>query len=90
MAEWVCVCRFDEIPTGRGRPCEASGLRIAVFRVRGFGRRPVRSLPPRGGLARPGLGRGRRGSLPLASLEIQAQGRPLHDHARKRACTGSR
>jgi NAD(P)H-dependent nitrite reductase small subunit len=33
MAEWVRVCRVDEIPHGRGRTCETSGLRIAVFRV---------------------------------------------------------
>jgi NAD(P)H-dependent nitrite reductase small subunit len=32
MAEWVPVCRHDEIPAGRGRTCEVLGLRLAVFR----------------------------------------------------------
>jgi nitrite reductase (NADH) small subunit len=32
MADWVAVCRYDEIPTGRGRICEVVGLRLAVFR----------------------------------------------------------
>lgn len=31
MAQWVSVCRFDEIPAERGRACEAAGLRVAVF-----------------------------------------------------------
>jgi nitrite reductase (NADH) small subunit len=33
MAEWLAVCRLDEIPDGRGRSLEAAGLRIAVLRV---------------------------------------------------------
>ena len=32
MAEWVSVCRLDEIQPGRGRMCEAAGLWIALFR----------------------------------------------------------
>jgi NAD(P)H-dependent nitrite reductase small subunit len=31
MAQWVSVCRFDEIGERRGRACEAAGLRIALF-----------------------------------------------------------
>ncbi len=31
MAEWVSVGRIDEIPPGRGRTYEASGLRVALF-----------------------------------------------------------
>ncbi len=33
MAEWVSVCRFVEIPEGRGRTFEVSGLSLAVFRI---------------------------------------------------------
>jgi nitrite reductase [NAD(P)H] small subunit len=33
MADWVLVCRYDEIPAGRGRTCEVLGLRLAVFRA---------------------------------------------------------
>ena len=33
MADWVSVCRTDEIPEGRGRACEIEGLRIAIFRA---------------------------------------------------------
>ena len=32
MAEWVPVCRLDEIEEGRGVSREAAGLRVAVFR----------------------------------------------------------
>jgi nitrite reductase/ring-hydroxylating ferredoxin subunit len=32
MAEWVAVCRVDEIHEGRGVAREADGLRVAVFR----------------------------------------------------------
>jgi nitrite reductase/ring-hydroxylating ferredoxin subunit len=32
MAEWVAVCRLDEIKEGRGVSREAAGLRVAVFR----------------------------------------------------------
>jgi NAD(P)H-dependent nitrite reductase small subunit len=35
MAEWVSVCRDQDIPEGRGRPFEVSGLRVAIFRVSG-------------------------------------------------------
>jgi NAD(P)H-dependent nitrite reductase small subunit len=31
MSEWVSVCRIDEMEPGRGRMCEASGLRLALF-----------------------------------------------------------
>jgi nitrite reductase/ring-hydroxylating ferredoxin subunit len=33
MAEWVAVCRLDEIKEGRGVSREAAGLRVAVFRT---------------------------------------------------------
>jgi nitrite reductase (NADH) small subunit len=33
MADWVLVCRYDEIPAGRGRTCEVLDLRLAVFRA---------------------------------------------------------
>ena len=33
MAEWVAVCRRDEIRDGRGVSRDAAGLRLAVFRV---------------------------------------------------------
>ncbi len=33
MADWVLVCRSDEIPVGRGRTCEVLGLRVAVLRA---------------------------------------------------------
>ena len=32
MAEWVAVCRLDEIREGRGVSRDAAGLRVAVFR----------------------------------------------------------
>jgi nitrite reductase/ring-hydroxylating ferredoxin subunit len=32
MAEWVAVCRLDDIKEGRGVSREAAGLRVAVFR----------------------------------------------------------
>lgn len=32
MAEWVAVCRLDEIKEGRGVSRDAAGLRVAVFR----------------------------------------------------------
>ncbi len=35
MAEWVAVCRLDEIKEGRGVSREAAGLRVAVFRIGG-------------------------------------------------------
>jgi nitrite reductase (NADH) small subunit len=35
MAEWVAVCRLDEIREGRGVSREAAGLRVAIFRDRG-------------------------------------------------------
>jgi nitrite reductase/ring-hydroxylating ferredoxin subunit len=35
MAEWVAVCRLDEIKEGRGVSREAAGLRVAVFRTGG-------------------------------------------------------
>ncbi len=33
MAEWVVVCRLDEIQDGRGRSLDAAGMRLAVFRA---------------------------------------------------------
>ncbi|MFI5455062.1 MAG: Rieske (2Fe-2S) protein [Isosphaerales bacterium] len=33
MAEWVAVCRLNEVPVGRGRSLDAAGMRLAVFRV---------------------------------------------------------
>jgi nitrite reductase/ring-hydroxylating ferredoxin subunit len=33
MADWVSVCRLDELETGRGRSLEVSGLRLAVIRT---------------------------------------------------------
>jgi nitrite reductase/ring-hydroxylating ferredoxin subunit len=33
MADWVPVCRLDEIPAGRGRVHDVLGLRLAVFRA---------------------------------------------------------
>jgi len=33
MADWVRVCRCDEIPADRGRTCEVLGLRVAVLRA---------------------------------------------------------
>ena len=32
MAEWVAVCRLDEIQEGRGVSRDAAGLRVAIFR----------------------------------------------------------
>jgi len=32
MAEWVAVCRLDEVRAGRGVSREAAGVRVAVFR----------------------------------------------------------
>jgi nitrite reductase/ring-hydroxylating ferredoxin subunit len=32
MAEWVAVCRLDEIKEGRGVSRDAAGLRVAIFR----------------------------------------------------------
>ncbi len=37
MAEWVAVCRLDEIKEGRGVSREAAGLRLAIFREAGGG-----------------------------------------------------
>ncbi len=33
MAEWVSVCRFDELEDGRGQSLDAAGMRLAVFRI---------------------------------------------------------
>jgi NAD(P)H-dependent nitrite reductase small subunit len=33
MAEWIAVCRSDEIPDGQGRSLDAAGVRVAVFRL---------------------------------------------------------
>jgi nitrite reductase/ring-hydroxylating ferredoxin subunit len=35
VAQFVAVCRVDEVVEGRGRPVEVDGLRIAVFRDAG-------------------------------------------------------
>jgi NAD(P)H-dependent nitrite reductase small subunit len=35
MAEWIAVCRLDDIPPGQGRSIDAAGVRLAVFRVGG-------------------------------------------------------
>jgi NAD(P)H-dependent nitrite reductase small subunit len=35
MAEWLAVCRVEEILEGRGRSLEVSGVRVAVFRQGG-------------------------------------------------------
>jgi nitrite reductase/ring-hydroxylating ferredoxin subunit len=32
VASWFPVCRLDELPEGRGRSCEVSGLAIALVR----------------------------------------------------------
>ncbi|MHB1556533.1 MAG: Rieske (2Fe-2S) protein [Isosphaeraceae bacterium] len=32
MAEWVAVCRLDEVKEGRGVSRDAAGVRVAVFR----------------------------------------------------------
>ncbi|MGP0063451.1 MAG: Rieske (2Fe-2S) protein [Isosphaeraceae bacterium] len=32
MAEWVAVCRLDEIREGRGVSRDAAGVRVGVFR----------------------------------------------------------
>ncbi|MDG3004478.1 Rieske (2Fe-2S) protein [Paludisphaera mucosa] len=32
MGGWLYLCRFDEIPEGRGRTVEAAGARLAVLR----------------------------------------------------------
>lgn len=32
MAEWVAVCRLDELKEGRGVSRDADGVRVAVFR----------------------------------------------------------
>ena len=32
MAEWVAVCRVEEITEGRGRSLDAAGVRLAIFR----------------------------------------------------------
>jgi nitrite reductase/ring-hydroxylating ferredoxin subunit len=32
MAEWVAVCRLEEVREGRGVSRDAAGLRVAVFR----------------------------------------------------------
>jgi nitrite reductase (NADH) small subunit len=32
MAEWLSVCRVDELIEGRGRSLDAAGVRLAVFR----------------------------------------------------------
>jgi nitrite reductase (NADH) small subunit len=32
MAEWVTVCRLDEVSEGRGVSRDADGLRLAIFR----------------------------------------------------------
>jgi nitrite reductase (NADH) small subunit len=33
MAQWVAVCRLDELKDGTGRSLDAAGLRVAVFRT---------------------------------------------------------
>jgi nitrite reductase/ring-hydroxylating ferredoxin subunit len=31
MAEFVAVCRVEDVPEGRGLPVDVAGLRVAVF-----------------------------------------------------------
>jgi nitrite reductase (NADH) small subunit len=33
MAQWLAVCRLDDIADGAGRSLDAAGLRLAVFRL---------------------------------------------------------
>ena len=33
MAEWISVCRVDQLVDGRGQSLDAAGMRIAVFRT---------------------------------------------------------
>ena len=80
MAEWVAVCRLDELREGRGVSLDAAGLRVAVFRARRRGRRALRALPAFRRFAGPGLDRGGRGGLPAAPLAVPAGRRALHDH----------
>jgi nitrite reductase/ring-hydroxylating ferredoxin subunit len=35
MAEWIAVCRADEIAEGRGCSLDAAGVRLALFRSNG-------------------------------------------------------
>jgi nitrite reductase/ring-hydroxylating ferredoxin subunit len=35
MAQWIAVCRTDEIPDGRGCSLDAAGMRLALFRTSG-------------------------------------------------------
>jgi nitrite reductase/ring-hydroxylating ferredoxin subunit len=32
MADWVYLCRIDDVPDGRGRTVEVAGARLAVIR----------------------------------------------------------
>jgi nitrite reductase/ring-hydroxylating ferredoxin subunit len=50
MAQWVAVCRLDEIKEGRGVSREAAGVRVAIFRRGGevvalYGRCPHANGP---------------------------------------------
>jgi nitrite reductase/ring-hydroxylating ferredoxin subunit len=50
MAEWVAVCRVDEIKEGRGVSRDAAGVRVAIFRHGGevvalYGRCPHANGP---------------------------------------------
>jgi nitrite reductase (NADH) small subunit len=35
MAQWLAVCRVEEVAEGRGRSLDALGVRLAVFRQAG-------------------------------------------------------
>ncbi len=72
MAEWVAVCRLDELEDGAGRSLDALGLRLAVFRTGADVVALSGRCPHSGGSLGPRLDRGGRSGLPAAPLAVQA------------------
>lgn len=79
MAEWVAVCRLDELRDGAGRSLDALGLRLAVFRTETEVVALFRPLPPFGRLSGAWLDRRGRSGLPASSLAVQTGRWPLHN-----------
>jgi hypothetical protein len=75
MPEYVKVAQASEVEPNRGKLVEVQGKKIALFNVDGKFHAIDNSCTHRGGPLSEGEYRGRRGHLPLAWRQVQAQQR---------------
>ena len=80
MAEWVAVCRLDELKEGAGRSLDAPGLRLAIFRTGAEVVALSGRCPHSGGSLGHGWIEEGEVGLPAPPLALPAVRRPLHDH----------